>query len=269
MQKTALLASDMDGTVIPLETGVERDQEIASFNNLITENPHLALAYVTGRHLELGLAGVDRYKLPSPDIFVCDVGTTIYFRDDQNHWKRDNDYRAKLKESWQGHTGADIGIMLVDLGGVLTPQELEKQEEFKYSYYLDLTNDLDKTLAAINSRLAGHGISANIIYSVDPLKKIGLIDILPPEAAKDYALSYLWQKLSLSKEKVVYAGDSGNDLLAFVSGFNAIVVANTPETVKSAVRHKAREKNIEKHIYFADNRYVQGVMDGCKHFDLF
>jgi hypothetical protein len=67
MQKDALLACDMDGTVIPLETGKERDGEIREFHRLLAKHENVVLAYVTGRHLELGLAGVARYRLPMPD----------------------------------------------------------------------------------------------------------------------------------------------------------------------------------------------------------
>ena len=95
------------------------------------------------------------------------------------------------------------------------------------------------------------------------------MDVLPDIAAKDYALRYLWQRLELEFDKVVYAGDSGNDLLAFVSGFNAIIVNNTSEAVKKEVRRQAKEKKIEQRTYFAGSKYVQGVIDGCFHYQLF
>ena len=268
MQHSALLATDMDGTVIPLDSGPEREAEIIRFNEVMVANPQVALAYVTGRHLELGLAGVTRHNLPTPDIFVCDVGTTIYFLDDHNQWQRDEDYRAELKKSWHDHTGTDIAQMLADLH-LLTPQEAEKQKEFKQSYYLPRRHDHEATLAAIHAKLANHQVTANVIYSVDTLKDLGLIDVLPKIAAKDYALDYLWRKLALPKERIIYAGDSGNDLLAFISGFNAIIVANTAEPVKEAVRQEAQAKQITEHIFFAPSRFVQGVIEGCAHFNLF
>jgi len=267
MKKTALLASDMDGTVIPLDLGKERDKELLEFNRLIQKNSHIALAYVTGRHLELGLAGVKQYRLPSPDIFVCDVGTTIYF---QKHgdWHKDEEYRQHLKQSWQGKTGSDIASILQDIHA-LEPQEEDKQKEFKQSYYIARDIDIDTIVNMIHEHLAGYAIEANVIYSVDSKKKVGLVDVLPQRAAKDYALSYLWKKLEFMKDSVVYAGDSGNDLLAFLSGFNAIIVDNTADAVKETVRRQAREKGIEERIFFASTRFVQGVMEGCFYFNLF
>lgn len=269
MNKTAILASDMDGTVIPLESGDERDAEIREFNRLVHANQHVALAYVTGRHLELGLEGVAKYKLPMPDIFVCDVGTTIYFKaQDDDQWVVDQQYRNDLKHAWKGHTGSDIADMLRKIPDI-EEQEDERQKEFKQSYYVSRAIDDRMIVKTIHDRLGEHGVEANVIYSVDTIRNIGLIDVLPNIAAKDHALRYLWHRLELEFDNVVYAGDSGNDLLAFVSGFNAIIVNNTSEAVKEEVRKQAQEKKIEQRTYFAGAKYVQGVIEGCFHYHLF
>jgi len=267
MQKDTLLACDMDGTVIPLETGKARDAEIREFHRLLSLHENVVLAYVTGRHLELGLAGVELYRLPVPEIFVCDVGTSIHVRG-QDDWIVDEQYRSELLHSWQGLIGADIGAML-DSVSFLDAQEEERQTEFKQSYYVARDIDHRRVVRLIHDRLASRSVRANVIYSVDSKKDIGLVDVLPEAAAKDSALVYLWKKLGLEKDSIVYGGDSGNDLQAFVSGFSAVVVNNTPEPVKHEVRRQSREKGIEQRIYFATARYVQGVIEGCYHFNLF
>jgi len=267
MDKDALLACDMDGTVIPLETGDERDREIREFRLLLAKHKNIVAAYVTGRHLELGLAGVEQYQLPMPDIFVCDVGTSIHLRG-AGKWVVDQEYRQELLQSWNGCTNRDIGMMLTTVPG-LCAQEEEKQGEFKRSYYVSRDKDHREIVRLIHERLTSKGVGAQVIYSVDSKKDIGLVDVLPAIAAKDAALAYLWKKLGLEKDRIVYAGDSGNDLLAFVSGFYAIVVNNTPEAVKAEVRRQMREKGIEARIFFAPSNYVQGVMEGCFHFSIF
>ena len=54
-----LLASDMDGTVIPLDDKPERGEEIAHFANAFRERKDLALAYATGRDLQRVLRGIE------------------------------------------------------------------------------------------------------------------------------------------------------------------------------------------------------------------
>ncbi len=267
MKKNTLLATDMDGTVIPLDDLPERVREIQRFRRLIQGHENVALAYVTGRHLELALAGVAQYRLPRPDILVCDVGTSIYFGQD-NAWQPDQGFYAELKKSWHGLAGRDIHRFLKDIP-LLTVQEPERQQEFKQSYYLARIEEHRRVVDEIRERLAESEIKANIIYSVDSKKKIGLVDVLPKIAAKDYALGYLQQALGLARQRVVYAGDSGNDLAAFVSGFPAIVVNNTAAPVKAAARRLAREKGIAEQLFFASEKFVNGVIEGCFHFKLF
>ncbi len=267
MKKKYLLASDMDGTVIPLETGSERESEINEFSKLVQQNPQILLAYVTGRHLELALDGIREFTLPTPDVLVCDVGTSVYNRE-QGDWVADKVFRNNLLRSWKGLTGGDIDEILSGISG-LTAQEPERQKEFKQSYYLPLKEDNRVTLARIRRRLEESGLGANIIYSEDSVKKIGLVDVLPESAAKNTALEYLSVKYEMDHDAVVYAGDSGNDLEAFVSGFNAIIVQNTAQSVKEEVRRKARESKIEHRICFAIEKYAKGVIEGCYHFRLF
>jgi sucrose-6F-phosphate phosphohydrolase len=267
MSRKFLLASDMDGTVIPLDQDSGRAAEIRQFHRLCDQHANLLLAYVTGRHLELGLTGVRQFNLPVPDIFVCDVGTSIFRRKDDN-WLQDEQYRQQLSEDWDGRNGRDIAGLLDGIS-LLSPQEDERQKEFKQSYYLSLEVDHRQIVGEVKERLARQRIRANVVYSIDTVRQLGLLDVLPGGAAKDRALDYLRRRFTLNREKIVYAGDSGNDLLAFVSGFQAIVVNNTARAVKDVVRRMVREKNIEDCIYFARHDYVRGVVEGCYHFQLF
>ena len=72
-----LLASDLDGTLIPLERDAQRLREVAELVDAFEASEGLLLAYVTGRHLSLAQAGIEEIGLPSPDWFVCDVGTRL------------------------------------------------------------------------------------------------------------------------------------------------------------------------------------------------
>jgi hydroxymethylpyrimidine pyrophosphatase-like HAD family hydrolase len=162
-------------------------------------------------------------------------------------------------------TASEIAGWLTDIPG-LRMQEAERQQEFKLSYYVEIQRDQDDFTRQIETRLARHDIRAAVIYSTDPAKEVGLLDILPDQAAKDAALRYLQTKAELPEDRVVYAGDSGNDLAAFLSGFKAIVVSNTPEDVKDRVRLRAQRPD---RIFVATYPHAKGVIQGCRHFGVF
>lgn len=265
--KKFLLASDLDGTVIPLEDEPEWEEEIAHFGSLVSQQDGLTLAYVTGRHLDLALDGVAQRDLPLPDIMVCDVGTTIYIRNGVR-WEVDDAYRRRLGESWRGKSSGGISELLAGVEG-LEEQEAEKQGEFKQSYYIPSRSKRENILQKVEEILQQAGLKTNLIFSVDSFTGSGLLDILPGMAAKDKALDYLQELLQIPKEHIVYAGDSGNDLAAFVSGYNAIVVANTAGPVCEETIRLAREKGIESRVFFARHKYTRGVIEGCRHFNIF
>ena len=263
-----LLATDMDGTVIPLDRRKERNREIAEFREAVRGNRSVTLAYVTGRHLKLALQGIKEYRLPPPQILVCDVGTSIYTRQG-TRWVPDEKYRHMMTRCLGDHSGGEVAEALQGTRD-LTPQEEDKQTEFKRSYYVALRADQKKVSARVKRRLTRRGIKANLVYSVDREKRVGLLDVLPEKVAKDFSLYYLQRGLRVSASRVVYAGDSGNDLLAFTSGFNAVVVSNTPDRVKSVLRRLIRGKtSLAATIFFAEHRYVKGVLEGARHFGAF
>lgn len=261
-----LLASDMDGTVIPLHRRPGAKKSVRNFKAFVNaQGLQLLLAYVTGRDLNLALEGIKTWGLPTPRLLACDVGTTMYVRRGDK-WHCDQMYRRMMRESFGGCEGADIISMLGSVDA-LTLQETEKQAEFKVSYYVSLHQNKKQLIRSIKGRLARRGVRSNLVYSVDQKKKKGLLDILPSNVAKDTAVRYLQAKQKIPTENVIYAGDSGNDLLAFLSGYKSIIVANTPPTVKKVVRHSiSRKPALENKIYFAKERSTRGVLEGCRHF---
>ena len=95
-----LLASDLDGTLIPLERDAQRLREVAELVNAVEASDALSLAYVTGRHLSLAQEGIEEIGLPAPDWFVCDVGTSVYRR-------TNGGYEADSEEIGDANVSAD------------------------------------------------------------------------------------------------------------------------------------------------------------------
>lgn len=259
-----MLASDLDGTLIPPTADPERLDEIRSFHEAFEARP-LDLAYVTGRDHTLALRGVERLGLPMPDVLVCNVGTSVYVRRPTgSDYILDEDYRRRMQAALGGADRDDLVAVLGTVPG-LELQEPRKQAEFKVSYYVD-PDRVEEARATVARRLEGFPIPPKLIWSHDPHSGRMLLDLLPRGVAKHVALEHLCEQGGYAVDEVVYAGDSGNDFDAFLSGHPAIVVANAPDALKHEVREGARAADILDRVYFAEARFAAGVLEGCRHF---
>lgn len=257
-----LLASDLDGTLIPLERDAQRLREVEELVRAFEASEDLRLAYVTGRHLSLAQAGIEEVGLPSPDWFVCDVGTSVYRRANGGY-EPDPDYRQRMRAVLGGLGGDDIRNAIGALDGLVL-QEEEKQAEFKVSYYT--RGRPERFVEIIQSRLDAAHAKVNLVASHDPVSGRGLLDVLPTGIAKDYAVRYLHDASGVDEDHLVYAGDSGNDRAAMLTGFRVIVVGNADEELKKDLGIESVAQGIAERIYFAEHPYARGVLEGLRHF---
>ena len=124
----------------------------------------------------------------------------------------------------------------------------------------------DELLGRVGEALAGEGARANLVTSHDPLLGVGLLDVLPAGIAKDVAVRYLEQRTGTSPDRVLYAGDSGNDWAAFLAGYCGIVVGNAPESLKARLRRVLDEDGGERRLFFAEAPSAGGVLEGIRHY---
>ena len=258
----SLLASDLDGTLIPLERDPQRLREVAEFVRAVAGSVNLMLAYVTGRHLSLAREGIAEVGLPAPDWFVCDVGTSV-FRKTTSGFEPDEGYREAMRSALGGLGGDDVRTAIGAVKG-LTLQEDEKQSEFKVSYYTE--GRPEPYIDSVQARLDAAKARVNLVASHDPVTDRGLLDVLPLGIAKDYAVRYLHDQCGVDEKQLVYAGDSGNDRAAMVAGFRVIVVGNADEALKKDLGIEAVGQGIAEKIYFAEHPYAKGVLEGLRHF---
>lgn len=261
-----MLATDMDGTIIPLEVNPQRKEEIRGFKDKVETEPDFCLAYVTGRDLPLAEKGIRQHDLPIPDILVCDVGTSVYHLNDSS-FELDHEYILLLEEARGGLDVRDLRHELAHLPQLLL-QPPEKQTASKLSYHLTRESDHQEVVASVQDHLRGMGGSFQAVYSVGAPHGTGLLDLLPAGVAKDFAIQYLQKHTGVQADSLVYAGDSGNDLAALLTGFKAVVVGNATPGLKEEVTAQSMELGIFHRLYFAQGFYAAGVMEGSKHFGL-
>lgn len=260
----AVLATDLDGTLIPLP---DHPEHLMALDTLRMERERrgFTFLYATGRHAESVFEAITEYRLPLPDWMICDVGTTI-LQGDGDRFAPFAPYTEHLRQRVGDTDRGEIETLLRDLDG-LDLQIPAHQREFKISCEC-ATERTDPLLEQINRRLRAHGAPYDAMGSVDPFRHCGLIDILPGGISKAHALHWLATHANFTPEEVVYAGDSGNDLPALTGPFHAIVVANASEGLADRVRTSLREQNAEHRFYAARSTATSGVLEGCRHYGL-
>ena len=256
-----LLASDLDGTLIPLDKTPENVEALQTLKSLRTSQP-MRLIFVTGRHLESVAEAVQTFRLPMPDWIICDVGTSIYTVHGDT-FQSLQPYHQHLNTVTQGLDRAVIEQQLQSIDG-LELQDASHQRDFKVSYYCPV-NQLEQTVQAVVNVLAETHLPYNCLGSVDPFANRGLVDVLPARVDKAYALQWLADFAEFAPEHVIYAGDSGNDTAALTCGVRSILVGNAAPALRAEIQSILARKGIAQQCYFAQKTATSGVLEGIHH----
>jgi alpha-amylase len=258
-----VLATDLDGTLIPLDGNQQNRSDLRTLAEHLMHHD-VRLTYVTGRHFDSVARAIEQFQLPQPDWVICDVGTSIYQRQTTGVFE--------LVEAYEGHQDRIIAAMpirtlrerLRSIDG-LRLQEEEKQGRFKLSFYADAAQ-VDNFVGLIQKQLDQTNAPYSIIHSVDPFKGDGLIDVLPSSVSKAHALAWWVQRTAFRPDAIVFAGDSGNDLAVLTSGYRSIVVGNADRELATRVYCAHREAGWKNRLYLARSLATSGVLEGCRWF---
>jgi hypothetical protein len=209
---------------------------------------------------------IQEYDLPVPDYVVGDVGTTIY-QVDQMDWELWTDWQQQLSRHWC--------LPIVDqlksyMSGMpeFTLQEGERQNQFKVSYYVPLNADAVRLNDCLESQMARLGMRANLIWSVNAMEGVRLLDVLPSNANKLHAIRYIMQCKEVERLDTVFAGDSGNDKEVMCSEIQSVLVANAePEMKQWALENGDDTLYIAKGGEWGLNgNYRSGILEGACYF---
>lgn len=259
-----LLCTDLDRTLIPNGVQPESPGARKTFQRLV-ERDDVQLAYVSGRHRALIEHAIAEYDLPQPDFVIADVGSTLYQVGEEG-WQRREEWDAQIAPDW-GDMSREGLAQLLHVFGDLRLQEPAKQNRHKLSFYVELGADVTALLAQMRSLLAGHGIKANLIWSIDEAEHIGLLDVLPASANKLHAIEFLMRQQGYGRLDTVFAGDSGNDLDVLQSDVPAVLVANASPELKQQVAHIHKASLCTAHGGFLgmNGNYSAGIVEGAAY----
>jgi HAD superfamily hydrolase (TIGR01484 family) len=261
--RPSILATDLDGTLIPLDGHPANQADLITLAKLLQEHA-MGLIFVTGRPYPSVMQVMQSAKLPHPEWILCDVGTSIYERDKTGNYQLLHAYQDHLDTiagnvSRQAVVEALAGQVDIEL------QSTDNQRPHKISYQCDAAV-IDDAISAISDRLNEQLPTWHALSSVDPFDGRGLIDILPAGASKAHGLLWLAQHANMDPSAIIFSGDSGNDLAALTAGFRAIVVGNAAPSVVAEVKQQLGARKLSHRLYLAKNDASSGVLQGLHHF---
>ncbi|QQS36121.1 MAG: HAD-IIB family hydrolase [Ignavibacteriales bacterium] len=236
-----LIISDIDHTLL----GDHRS--LSEFRSLLAKLPNeTGFGVATGRTVESAYNVLKEYGVQMPIVIVSSVGSEIYYNY-KGEWIYSTGWDAHISHLWNKQKIIDVLKPLT----FLQMQEKDKQRKFKVSYYMEENKD---RLTKIRHTLLKNKIKANVIFSH---KKF--LDILPYRASKGKAIRYLGYRWNIENEKILVAGDSGNDEEMLKGDLLGVVVANYSEELEK-IRGSRR-------VYFAQRSYAGGIIEGINHYN--
>lgn len=238
MSHRYLLASDLDGTL------VGDPEALRAFNRQLSRHPEIAIAYVTGRHLDSARQLISEQGLIIPDAIISEVGASIHLGPE---WMLDIEWRRRMIRGWS----PPLVRMLTDRLETLRPQPPECQSAFKCSYYLDAF-DAPSILEELQRLLVVRQLDVRMVYSSGKD-----LDLLPPGAGKANAVRYLARRLGLPLSAVLCCGDSGNDRDMLLLPGPSAVVANA---------HPELAQGLPASVYRARSAFAAGVQEALGYF---
>ena len=130
-------------------------------------------------------------------------------------------------------------------------QAATEQRPYKISY--DVDPKLAPTIKEIRTYLRKLDLHAKIVYSHN-----AYLDLLPVRASKGLALQYLTIKWGLDRQKILVAGDSGNDEEMLRGNTLGVIVGNYSKEL-------SKLRGLPD-IFFAQGAHAWGILEGINHY---
>ncbi len=235
------IISDIDGTLIDGKKS-EGLQELKKW--ILDRRDQVVFGVATGRNKEITQSAFTEFDFPKPDILICSAGSEIYYTEKFNP---DNGWKSHINFQWKKN---ELQQALAEFPG-LRLQEADAQWRFKLSYYVDKSFSEDD-LANLYQFLDGRKLRAKVL-----LTENRFLDLLPFRAGKGSAVRYLSYKWKIPLNRIITAGNSGNDSDMLKGKTKGIVVANYSPELEELRKNKS--------VYFTKKPLVRGVMEGISH----
>jgi sucrose-6F-phosphate phosphohydrolase len=243
------LASDVDGTLTGDRDALDR---LAGRLRGLREADELFLLLSTGRRLEQVIAGLAEEGLPEPDAVLCQVGTEIY----RPPLTPNSEPMPQWRERLLAEYARDEALSFLEGTEGLVMQDDAFNTELKTSCFLDRCPQPEAAAEEIRRRVGPHANRYQVVWSSGRD-----LDILPASSGKGKAIRFLVEQQGLAPDRVVVAGDTGNDATMFAEFLKGVIVANAQRELLDLA-----DSLVGGDVYIARNPYAAGVEEGLEYF---
>lgn len=237
-----LVVTDIDDTLTGDDEGLRMFIE-----RMFDAGPHVGFGIATGRTLDRALETIEQLGVPVPDVLITATGTQLHYG---KRLLRDRSWERQIHHRWEPDRVREV------LSGIdgLVLDERDRQTPYRIRYRSE--PGVGPTAADVRRRLRKEGVPATTILDHEIY-----LDVIPVRASPGMAIRFLSFKWDLSPERLLVAGDSGNDADMLSGDALGVVVGNhTSELERLRGHHR---------VYFADGHHAWGVLEGIEHYDFF
>ncbi|MBW1875879.1 MAG: HAD-IIB family hydrolase, partial [Deltaproteobacteria bacterium] len=234
-----LLVTDVDDTL----TG--DDEAMATLmERLDSTDANVGFGIATGRTLNEALALMDELEVPVPDVLITAAGSELHYG---THLLPDRSWERQIRYRWDRD---EVQRVLSGMPGL----ERVTQAETKYRLRYRLDPKRAPKLKEIRRRVRQQGLRVTTILDHEIY-----LDVLPIRASCGFAIRFFCFKWNLEPQRLLVAGDSGNDWDMLSGDTLGVVVSNhTPELER--LRERPR-------VYFAKSAHARGILEGIDYYD--
>ena len=237
-----LLVVDLDDTLTGDEAGLR-----ALLERLKAAGDKVGFGIATGRTLDGALAEIEAQRVPLPDVLITGTGTELHYGE-----------RLTIDHSWERHVYHrwDRDAVLEALAALPSLELADARYQTTLRLRYERRDPEALSLGQVRRHLRKRGLHADAIGD-----KGTRIDVIPSRASPGQAIRFLCFKWGLPADRLLTAGDSGNDADMIVGQTLGVVVGN----------HTSELERLrgQRRVYFAKGRHAWGVLEGIDRYDFF
>jgi sucrose-phosphate synthase len=234
-----MLVTDVDDTL----TG--DDEAMATLlERLESTDAKVGFGIATGRTLNEALALMKKLDVRVPDVLITAAGTELHYG---KRLLPDRSWERQIRYRWD-RDGVDS--VLSAIPGL--SRVAESETKYRLRYRLDPVRA--PSLREIRRRVRQEGLRVTTILDHEVY-----LDVVPVRASSGLAIRFFCFKWNLEPQRLLVAGDSGNDWDMLSGDTLGVVVSNyTPELER--LRGRPR-------VHFAKNPHARGILEGIDWYD--